>query len=66
MCFYRNRVYIETELSELQKKKVDMIADKVMDFNIYELRYFMFTCKDKLTKTSGINPMKLNLDWPSV
>lgn len=33
-------VYLESELSELQKKKVEMLADKVLDLNIFEHRYF--------------------------
>ncbi len=37
---YRQRVYIESELGDLQKRKVDMIVDKVLDMNIFELRYF--------------------------
>jgi len=57
---------LEKELSDLQKKKVEMIADKLLDMNLYELRYFTAITKDKLQKTSGTNPMKLNLDWPSV
>lgn len=63
---YSQRVYIEGELSELQRKKVEMLADKLLDMNIFELRYFSLVTKDKVQKTSGINPMKLNLDWPSV
>lgn len=37
---YRSRVYLEKELSEVQKKKVEMIADKLVDMNIYELQFF--------------------------
>ena len=43
-----------------------MLADKLLDMNIYELRYFSMITKERMIKTSGINPMKLNLDWPSV
>lgn len=43
-----------------------MLADKVLDLNIFELRYFAMIQKEKVMKTSGINPMKMNLDWPSV
>lgn len=43
-----------------------MIADKLLDMNLYELRYFGAVCKEKISKTSGINPMKINMDWPSV
>jgi len=57
---------VAKELSDLQKKKVEMIADKLLDMNVYELRYFSLIAKEKIQKTSGINPMKLNLDWPSV
>lgn len=43
-----------------------MLADKLLDLNLYELRYFALMTKEKVQKTSGINPMKMNLDWPSV
>ena len=59
-------MYLESELSELQRKKVDMLADKLLDMNIFELRYFSMACKERIQRTSGINPFKLNLDWPSV
>jgi hypothetical protein len=64
--FHRQRVYLESELSELQRKKVEMLADKLLDMNVFELRYFSIAIKEKMLKTSGINPMKINLDWPSV
>jgi hypothetical protein len=53
-------------MSEMQKRKVEMLADKLIDLNIYELRYFTLYSKERVQRTSGINPMKLNLDWPSV
>lgn len=59
-------VYLENELSDLQKKKVEMIADKVLDMNLFEMRYFALITKQRVEKTSGINPLKLNLDWPSL
>ena len=43
-----------------------MLVDKVLDMNIYEMRYFAMIIKEKIEKTSSINPMKLNMDWPSV
>ena len=33
-------MYVEAELSDLQKKKVDMLADKMLDLNLFETRYF--------------------------
>lgn len=62
----RQRVYLESELSEMQRKKVEMLADKMLDMNLFELRYFAVTCKERVQRTSGINPLKINLDWPSV
>ena len=59
-------VYLESELSDLQKKKVDMIADKVLDMNLFELRYFQASVAQRIEKSSGINPIKINMDWPSV
>jgi hypothetical protein len=43
-----------------------MLADKILDLNIFELRYFSLYSKERVQKTSGLNPMKINLDWPSV
>jgi hypothetical protein len=59
-------VYLDTELSELQRKKCDMLADKMLDLNIFEMRYLALQMKARVQKTSGINPLKLNMDWPSV
>lgn len=63
---FRSRTYLESELSDIQKKKVDMLVDKVLDLNIFEVQYFQAITKEKILKTSNINPMKLNLDWPSL
>ena len=59
-------VYIESELSDLQKKKVDMLVEKQLGLNVFEMRYFAASMKQRIQRTSGINPMKLNMDWPSV
>ena len=38
----------------------------MLDMNVFELRYFTASVADRLMKTSGINPMKVNMDWPSI
>ena len=43
-----------------------MIADKVLDMNLFELRYFQASVAQRIEKSSGINPIKINMDWPSV
>lgn len=43
-----------------------MIADKLLDMNVYELRYFQEITKERLRKTSGTSLFKINMDWPSV
>ena len=43
-----------------------MLASKLLDLNMFELRYFTLITKQRIQKTSGINPLKINLDWPSV
>ena len=60
------RVYLEKELSETQKAKVNMLCDKLADLNVFEFRYLSAQMKERLLKTSGINPLKLNMDWPSI
>jgi Lon protease-like protein len=53
-------------MSELQRKKVDLLSDKLLDLNVFELRYLAVSMKQRMERTSGINPMKLNMDWPSI
>jgi hypothetical protein len=43
-----------------------MLADKVASLNVFELRYFNVRIKQQVQKSTGLNPMKLNLDWPSI
>ena len=45
---YRQRVYLESELSEMQRRKVEMLADKLLDMNVFELRYFSVQCKERI------------------
>lgn len=59
-------IYLEQELSELQRKKVDLLTEKMLDLNMFELRYLAVSMKTRMERTSGINPLKLNMDWPSV
>ena len=59
-------MYIDAELSELQKKKVEMLVDKCVDMNLFEMRYFISQVSIRVQRTSGMNLMKLNLDWPSL
>ena len=59
-------MYIEAELSDMQKKKVDMLCDKVIDMNMVEMRYFHAQIGIRLQRVAGMNPLKLNLDWPSL
>ena len=61
-----NLVYLESELSDLQKKKVEMLADKVLDMNLVEHRYFHAMLATRVQKSTGLSLMKLNLDWPSL
>jgi hypothetical protein len=46
MC--RQRVYLEKDLSEMQRRKVEMLADKLLDMNLFELRYFALLTKEKI------------------
>ena len=41
-------VFLESELGDLQKQKVKMLADKVADMNMFELRYFCTVLTDKV------------------
>ena len=43
-----------------------MLADKILDLNAFETRYMAASIEVRLQRTSGLSPMKLNLDWPSL
>ena len=58
--------FLESELGDLQKEKVNLLADKVANLNIFEMRYFQARLTQQVAKATGLSPMKLNLDWPSI
>ena len=43
-----------------------MIVDKILQLNMFEMRYMSTQIKERIQKTTGINPLKLNMDWPSI
>lgn len=43
-----------------------MLTDKIIGMNMAEMRYFSMVCKERIHMNSGINPMKVNMNWPSV
>mmetsp|Transcript_8533 Transcript_8533/g.14388 ORF Transcript_8533/g.14388 Transcript_8533/m.14388 type:complete len:90 (+) Transcript_8533:378-647(+) len=43
-----------------------MLADKVLQLNLFEMRYFNIRITQQVQKSTGLNPMKLNMDWPSI
>ena len=57
---------MESELSELQRKKVEILTDKIMEMNMHQLRYLATVIREDIFKTSGINPFKINVDWPEL
>ena len=62
----KQRAALDEELNEQQKAKVEMIVDKTLDLNVMEMRYMSLLVKDRVKRTTGINPLKLNMDWPSI
>jgi hypothetical protein len=48
LALCRQRVFLEKDLSEMQKRKVEMLADKLLDMNLFELRYFAVLTKEKI------------------
>ena len=59
-------MFLESELGDLQQAKVNLLADKVLELNLFEMRYFQARLTQQVQKSTGLSPMKLNLDWPSL
>jgi large subunit ribosomal protein L7/L12 len=57
---------LHDELDENSRNKVDFLVEKVLTLNLFEMRYFAEAMKTRVQKTTGLSPMKLNMDWPSV
>ena len=53
-------------MGDLQKRKIEMLADKLIELNIFESRYLTALTTEKMLKSTGVHPMKLNVDWPSL
>ena len=45
---------------------VELLADKICDLTMAQTQYLALYVKERVQKTSGINPLKLNMDWPSI
>ena len=43
-----------------------MLVDKVLTLNLFEMRYFQMQLSIRVQQSTGLNPMKVNMDWPSV
>lgn len=54
------------ELSDVQKKRVELLATAFLELNMFELRYFGNTFRERVRKSTGINPFNLNIDWATV
>ena len=57
---------LDEELDDTSKNKVKFLVEKLMDLNIFEMRYLSVKLKERIMRGVGINPIKLNVDWPSV
>lgn len=57
---------LEEELNSNEVAKVEFLADKILRLNMFEMRYLASIIKKRIKNTSGINPLKLNMDWPSI
>ena len=54
------------ELDDESRRKVEFLIDKVLTLNLFEMRYFNANMKERVQRSTGMNPMKINMDWPSI
>lgn len=62
----KQRRALDEELDVYQKRKCEFLADKLLGLNTMEMRYVAINIRERVQKTTGINPLKLNMDWPSI
>lgn len=58
--------HLKEELSGHQMKRVEFVADKFASLSAFEQRYLAALIQKRVARVAGINPLKLNMDWPSV
>lgn len=51
-------------LNEHQKKKVEFLVKHTQKLNLQERQYFAIKIRDQILKTTGLNPLKVNANWP--
>lgn len=42
------------------------MADAISSLNVFELRYMSSIVTEKIMKTTSVDLMKLNIDWPAL
>mmetsp|Transcript_25125 Transcript_25125/g.24875 ORF Transcript_25125/g.24875 Transcript_25125/m.24875 type:complete len:238 (-) Transcript_25125:30-743(-) len=62
----RQMEHLKEELSDYQMKRVEFVADKFVVLTAFEQRYLAALIQKRVARVAGINPLKLNMDWPSV
>jgi len=45
---------------------VEILIDATLELNVMEIRYFALMTKQRIQKTTGLSPMKMNNDWPAM
>lgn len=56
---------MDLELTDLQKKRVELLVDQMRTFTKQEYRYFAVILKEKLFMSTGLNVTELNMHWPA-
>lgn len=65
-CFdIREAKFFSEELDETSKAKVAFLVKQLLGYNIFSMRYLSLRLKERIVSGIGIDPMKLNIDWPS-
>lgn len=57
---------LEQHLTPNQKKRLDLLSQALLEMDKEEVKYFTTLVRDRIFKSSGINPLKLNVDWPTL
>ena len=64
--YYRFEKKIVDELTPHQKQFIELVADKVVNLNRFQFKYFNQRLEDSLLSNKSMSLLKVNTDWPTV
>ncbi len=62
----RQQAYVSEFLSDMQKQRSEMLADKMAQLNPFEVQYVLKLLNDRFRSLTTLDLVNLNASWPAI